>query len=325
VAGVYNTLGRVAAVNGQESSALAHFRLAVSGVSGDTKLVSQARAQREFADVKLSARSLTNRSTSNFQYDLLASKESMQDQGVTDSQNLEESIDTHEPDGITSYAQNFEDVMLWRALKHVKNGFYIDIGAQHPMIDSVSRAFYEHGWRGIHVEPEPKYAELLRQDRPDETVLEIAIDEQLGSIDFYDFHDTGLSTGIAMIAEHHKALGYEYSKLNVITRTLDVLFEEIPNNEVHWMKIDVEGMERRVLSGWNLSPKRPWVVVVESTYPNKQVETYQGWENQLLRLDYQMVYFDGLNRFYLSSKHKDLCQHFNCGPNVFDRFKMPVK
>ena len=28
-----------------------------------------------------------------------------------------------------SYAQNFEDVMLWRALKHVENGFYIDVGA----------------------------------------------------------------------------------------------------------------------------------------------------------------------------------------------------
>ncbi len=38
----------------------------------------------------------------------------------------------------TSYAQNFEDVMLWRALKHVSNGYYIDIGAQDPSIDSVS-------------------------------------------------------------------------------------------------------------------------------------------------------------------------------------------
>ena len=47
-----------------------------------------------------------------------------------------------------SYAQNFEDVMLWRALKHVENGFYVDIGAQDPLVDSVSLAFYEHGWQG---------------------------------------------------------------------------------------------------------------------------------------------------------------------------------
>ena len=41
-----------------------------------------------------------------------------------------------------SYAQNFEDVMLWRALKHVENGYYVDIGAQDPVFDSVSLAFY---------------------------------------------------------------------------------------------------------------------------------------------------------------------------------------
>jgi hypothetical protein len=29
-----------------------------------------------------------------------------------------------------SYAQNHEDVMLYRALREVKEGFYIDVGAQ---------------------------------------------------------------------------------------------------------------------------------------------------------------------------------------------------
>lgn len=65
-----------------------------------------------------------------------------------------------------SYAQNFEDVMLWRALKHIKNGTYVDIGAQHSIIDSVSKAFYDNGWRGIYIEPVQKYADLLRLNRP---------------------------------------------------------------------------------------------------------------------------------------------------------------
>ena len=47
---------------------------------------------------------------------------------------------------LISYAQNFEDVMRWRALKDVKNGFYIDIGAQDPIVDSVSLFFFERGW-----------------------------------------------------------------------------------------------------------------------------------------------------------------------------------
>ena len=33
-----------------------------------------------------------------------------------------------------SYAQNFEDVMLWRALRHVPKGFYIDVDAHEPEV-----------------------------------------------------------------------------------------------------------------------------------------------------------------------------------------------
>lgn len=59
---------------------------------------------------------------------------------------------------LTSYAQNFEDVILWRVLRHVERGTYIDLGAQDPVADSVSLAFYENGWRGLHVEPVSFYA-----------------------------------------------------------------------------------------------------------------------------------------------------------------------
>ncbi|MBW9255906.1 FkbM family methyltransferase, partial [Acidithiobacillus ferriphilus] len=107
-----------------------------------------------------------------------------------------------------SYAQNFEDVMLLRALKGVQSGFYIDVGAQHPRIDSVSRAFYDRGWRGIHVEPVPAYAALLRADRPDETVVQAVLGKQRGETTFYVIRETGLSTVIQSIAEEHAHNGF---------------------------------------------------------------------------------------------------------------------
>ena len=66
------------------------------------------------------------------------------------------------PDGgimapMVSYAQNFEDVMLRRALQDIESGFYVDIGAADPDLDSVTRWFYSNGWRGINVEPDPRY------------------------------------------------------------------------------------------------------------------------------------------------------------------------
>ena len=70
----------------------------------------------------------------------------------------------------TSYSQNLEDIRLWRALRHVTPGRYIDIGAWDPRIDSMSLGFYEKGWRGYHFEPNPTFAARLRAHRPDETV-----------------------------------------------------------------------------------------------------------------------------------------------------------
>jgi hypothetical protein len=52
---------------------------------------------------------------------------------------------------LISYAQNAEDVLLWRALGAVQDGFYIDVGANDPQEGSVTKLFYDAGWHGINV------------------------------------------------------------------------------------------------------------------------------------------------------------------------------
>ena len=219
-----------------------------------------------------------------------------------------------------SYAQNFEDVMLWRALKHVESGFYIDIGAQDPIIDSVSRAFYEHGWRGVHVEPTQQYSDKLRLARPDETVLQLAIGNQAGALTFYEFEDTGLSTADPDIARRHQEAGFCCNETLVPVISLDALFERIGVQDIHWLKLDVEGLEKAVLESWKSSSARPWVLVIESTRPLTQEESHDEWEKLLLAKGYRYVYFDGLNRFYISRHHADLVSAFRAPPNIFDGF-----
>jgi FkbM family methyltransferase len=217
-----------------------------------------------------------------------------------------------------SYAQNFEDVMLWRALGHIESGRYIDIGAQHPIVDSVSLMFYEHGWRGIHVEPTPPYAELLRQARPEEVVIQAAIVAKSGILRFYEFPDTGLSTGDRKIAEKHIDSGFGVREIVVPGMTLDEVLARESGEEVHWLKIDVEGGEKQVLKGWIHSALRPWIVLIESTLPLSKVESHKQWESLVLRKGYKFAYFDGLNRFYIADGHAELFKAFTSGPNVFD-------
>lgn len=226
-----------------------------------------------------------------------------------------------ESQAFVSHAQNFEDVMLWRALGSVVKGRYVDVGAQHPITDSVSLAFYERGWRGVHIEPIPRYASLLRQHRPDETVQEIALANSSGERDIFEIPDTGLSTFSAEIAQQHQRdTGCEVCKRTVRTMTLDDALSEWSDQEIHWLKIDVEGAEKEVLEGWNGRRIRPWILVVESTRPNSPLEDYQDWEPLVLSKEYLPCYFDGLNRYYVASEHRELEEHFRAPPNVFDNF-----
>jgi FkbM family methyltransferase len=221
---------------------------------------------------------------------------------------------------LVSYAQNFEDVMLWRALRHVENGFYIDIGAQDPIVDSVSLVFHERGWEGIHIEPTPHYAQLLRENRPGDTVIQAAVGGNAEVLPFFEIPGTGISTADSEIAEQHRDRGFEIRQITVPSIRLSSVFATCQKRDVHWMKIDVEGFEFGVLSSWGKSTARPWIVVVESTLPLTQIESYKRWEPLLLRRGYQPVYFDGLNRYYVCQTKAELKQAFRSPPNVFDDF-----
>ncbi len=221
-----------------------------------------------------------------------------------------------------SYAQNFEDVMLWRALKHVENGFYIDIGAQDPLVDSVSLAFYEHGWRGVHVEPTSQYARKLRAARPDETVMQVAIGNGADTLTFFEFNDTGLSTGDPVIAQRHKQNGFACNQTVVSMMSMDTLLDKFGEHPIHWLKLDVEGLEKCVLDSWQLAPARPWILVIESMLPSTQIARHVEWENLVLLKGYDFAYFDGLNRFYVLKEQANLKQAFDCGPNIFDGFTL---
>ena len=221
-----------------------------------------------------------------------------------------------------SYAQNFEDVMLWRALKHIEQGFYIDVGAWSPDRDSVTRAFYERGWRGINIEPNSEFHQQLEASRPRDVNLKVAISDTEGSMTMNFLANTGLSTLDDSIAQQHQAAGWEATRREVAVKTLVAIWQQhVPDGQpVHFLKVDVEGFEAAVLRGNDWARHRPWVVVVEATLPMSQVESHAEWEPTLLDAGYKFAYADGLNRFYVAEEHADLLPAFEYPPNFFDEF-----
>jgi len=224
---------------------------------------------------------------------------------------------------IISYAQNFEDVMLWRALRHIENGFYVDVGANDPVIDSVTNLFYLNGWRGINIEPLRKHFKILVESRPKDINLNVALSDSEGELEIWESEVRGWATLDKAVAEQHELNGFigDWTKTSV--RTLKNILDENlseQQTDIHFLKIDVEGVEESVVRGNDWLKFRPWIVIIESTKPNSQQESYESWEQIILDRNYEFVYFDGLNRFYVSQEHSYLANSFLAPPNVFDEF-----
>ncbi|MGX9221111.1 FkbM family methyltransferase [Massilia varians] len=221
-----------------------------------------------------------------------------------------------------SYSQNAEDVLLWRALGHVENGFYIDVGANDPEEHSVTKAFYDAGWRGISIEPLPSFHQAFLEQRPRDVNLAIAAGSANGELTLYDTPQVrGWASPDQAVAELHRSEGHQVVELSVPVRTLASVCEEyVQGQQIHFLKIDVEGFEGEVLKGMDFARWRPWVLVIEATLPNSRETNHASWEHMVTSQRYRFAWFDGLNRYYVAEEHGELAQHFGIQPNVFDDY-----
>lgn len=208
-----------------------------------------------------------------------------------------------------SYAQYFEDLILYCALKDVEKGFYIDVGANDPTNDSVTKFFYDRGWRGINIEPLPGKCALLAEKRPRDINLCVGLGNERGKLEI--FEADGISTFLEDIAESVHISNNPKRKKSILT--LSEVYDRYPPPEsnVHFCKIDVEGYERQVLEGVKDWQKfRPWIFCMEATLPLTNTPCHDKWEDILLANDYVFAFAFAINRYYVDAEHEYLLANF---------------
>jgi FkbM family methyltransferase len=201
------------------------------------------------------------------------------------------------------YAQRGEDEKLRQLIGSKRQGFYIDVGAWDPTADSVTKHFYDDGWHGINIEPVPYYFDLLCNERPRDVNLQIAISNKRGRAEFAHIHGTGLSTFVAEYRDKFAA-GRGIDTLEVTVLTLAEVCEAyVPaNQDIDFLKIDVEGSERHVIEGNDWTRFRPRVLCIEATEPGTEgataIPAWESWDHLVRDASYHFLVFDGLNRWY---------------------------
>jgi len=216
--------------------------------------------------------------------------------------------------GTAYYSQFYEDYILSYVFQDVARGTYVDVGAYDPDTGSVTKYFYLKGWRGVNVEPNPEHLAALQKGRPEDANLGVGISDAAATLTFYKFEKraSGLSTFDPETAARHRKAGYTYEELTIplVTLTEALGRVEVVKGGFDFLNVDVEGFERKVLSGLDFTKHPPKVIVLEATAPMTEEPTQQKWEDILFANGYSFALDDGLNRYYVQRSQRPLQGRF---------------
>jgi len=163
-----------------------------------------------------------------------------------------------------SYSQGGIDLLLNHIFKNKKNGFYIDIGCNHPVKNNNTYLFYKKGWSGINIDLDKKSIDLFKLFRPNDKNINCAVSSSNLEQNLFFYHDKSpINTISDLAANYQNANVKEIRKIK--TQTLNSILDNLnlKNKQIDIVSIDVEGHEMEVIKGFNLQKYKPHVVVVE--------------------------------------------------------------
>lgn len=211
-----------------------------------------------------------------------------------------------------SFSQSGEDRLVLFILNHqfnITNITYLDIGANDPVALSNTYLFYVLGCQGVLVEPDPDLVTILKQKRPNDTILQKAVitDESKKDLDFFLVQPNTLNTfsekEIKLYQQHYQGVSVR-EKIKVSTATLQSLMDDHFTDGLDFLSIDIEGLDYDILQTLDFSHYRPKVICVETMVYGKKNSLQKSPEvvELLIKNDY-FVYADTyVNTIFVDKK-----------------------
>jgi FkbM family methyltransferase len=171
-----------------------------------------------------------------------------------------------------------------------RTGFFVDVGANDPHIDSQTFHLEQSGWTGVLIEPQPDLAEALRIRRAKVYANACSGPENAGTS--MRLHLAGVFSSL------NKQLPVATARVEqtiaVSVRTLDdILRDARAPAPIDFLSIDVEGHELEVLRGFDFDAWRPRLILIEDHVLDRSLHSF------LVRHGYVWIRRTGLNSWYV--------------------------
>jgi FkbM family methyltransferase len=165
------------------------------------------------------------------------------------------------------YGQDGEDLILNRLLDGQPQGFYVDIGAHHPVRFSNTYLFYKRGWRGINIDAMPGSMKAFDRLRPRDINVESGVASSAGKLMYHRFNEPALNTFNVDEAMRKNAPPYHLiDTVEVVVERLDTLLARyLPaGQKIDFLSVDVEGKDEEVLRSNDWNHYRPRLILAET-------------------------------------------------------------
>lgn len=191
------------------------------------------------------------------------------------------------------------------------DGIFVEVGAFDGYTFSNTWGLAQRGWRGIYVEPIPKYANQCRKNHVkhrDVSVVEKIVSSTTGDKETIFLAGT-LSTTSTEQLESYRLQEWSQKHVSdkqivVTTTTLhDLLETENVNVGFDLLVVDVEGTEDIVFSGFDIAWWKPKMIIVEleEFHPNMRDNRFSHTRlrDQIEDSGYSIVYKDQINTVFI--------------------------
>ena len=163
-----------------------------------------------------------------------------------------------------TYSMNKEDVFINNYFK--KNiGFFVDVGAYHPLELSNTYLLYKRGWNGINIDISSLSVDYFNYIRPDDININIAVAEKKSiKTIFYQKKKSPLNTLNFKLASKHFSLNFKKKKIKSDTLTSIIDKTKFKGIKINFLNIDAEGGDFEVLKSLNFKKYKPKLICVET-------------------------------------------------------------